>query len=200
VDNIPSESQSRGRRSRVAWALGFMLLAVSIFAAWQAHELWFSREAGPRRADRPARGEPPAPRRQGAKTARPAPRLPAASQSQPATNLADPFAELDVAPVEDGLAEFPAAPPAARGLKAFRMPDGAIVARYTWRGEVDRAADHYRRAMADEGWMLLDDSAGADAWRTLKFDSKGKRAIVALRASLADATIVEIEVTVIAAK
>ena len=180
------------------WAVGLLLLA-AIFAAWEAHQLWFSPEARSPRPEAPTsatRPRVPPPR---ART-RPAAWLhtrPAdTTQSQPASDLTDPWEDLDVQPLQEDPVGFPP-PPGANGLRAYRVPDGSIVARYGCLGTPQAAAEHYRKALAEAGYRLLDDSAGEEGWRYLKFDLQGKRTIVALRPNLEDAKIVDIVVTLV---
>jgi hypothetical protein len=181
-----------------------LLLTAAIFAAWQAHELWFP--AGPPPV------APPAPNAQHSRMpatrprarTRPAARLATRSASAPATNrpespLDDLLEESSVRPLEDDSLGVPPPVGAVRRW-AHVLPDGSEMARYEWAGSVEDAARHYDRSLAAEGGKLLNSSTGDGGWQHRSYEAPGRRVVAALRRDPADAKMVDIEITVIRAK
>jgi hypothetical protein len=178
------------------WNLGFLLLVGLIVVAWLAHEAWFAPAAAPPpRASTAVARTRPAPHARTRPAPRPRTRPAATTESQPATDLTDPWEDLEVQPLGEDPVGFP--PPQGATGRAHRMPDSSIVARYSWPGTQAGAADHYKKALAEAGGRLLEDSAGEEGWQYLKFDLQGKRVIAALRANPQDARIVDIVVTLV---
>jgi len=178
-----------------------LLLAAAIFAAWQAHELWFPAGPPPARPSAPGAERPRTASTRPRARARPAARLATRSASSPATTrpefpLDDLLEETSVRPLEEPSLGVP--PPAGAVRRwAHAMPDGSEVARYEWTGSVDEAARHYDRALAAEGGKLLNSSAGDDGWQHRRYEAPGRRVVAALRRDPADAKMMTIEVTVV---
>jgi hypothetical protein len=199
MTNDPQPAPS-GPRKGWTWALVAVLVVLAIFAAWQAHELWFSLAADSRRPELPAGAARPRPARPAART-RPVRRLPTLPapmvESQPDTSpFEGEWEEPAVEPLEDDPVGIPP-PPDANGRGAHRMPDSSVVARYEWAGTVAGAADHYRKALAEANCRLLDDSPREGGSQVLVFEGPGRRVVVALHPRPPEARMVRIEVTVV---
>ena len=198
TDPVPNSDPKPTRR---AWlgVLYVLVLIGAIFAAWQAHQLWFSQQEQPS-------AEPEGP---GARTIRVRPSrlsvrpttLPAlppatAPATRPRDMLHGFLEETDIRRLdEDPVGIDP--PDGAAGLRAYRMPDGSVVASYSWSGRLAEAAAHYEEALRQQGCKLLDRSKDDEGYHYLKFSGDRGRVIVALRNDPRKTKIIDITVTVI---
>lgn len=172
-----------GRRRRLLSVLYICLLVVGVLIAWRVHLAW--RRAGVR----PGGGR--FDRRLRATTA------PAPVASQPGDFVAGALGVEGLGAVAGDPAGI--APPAsAKHLSTFRLPDGSLVGRYDWPGQVAAAADHYARSLPGKGFRLLSDAADRGGRRVLVMAKGETNAIITLRKGGKNGNIVRIVVTVMA--
>jgi hypothetical protein len=178
----PTEGDTSLGGRRLGWAVAYLfLVAAGVAGAWAAHELWRSGPTG----ESPVRQPrcfvlPPTD----------------TADSRPATRPTDLVGALEGEGIRRMAADAPGIDPlpGAIGLSAFRMPDGSIVARYTWPGGLDEARTEYGQTLEKKGFSLLGRTTDSDGWTCLTFVKGQRRVIVALRNGPEDAKMVSIRV------
>ncbi|HUT61754.1 MAG TPA: hypothetical protein VNA25_28280 [Phycisphaerae bacterium] len=198
TDPVPNSDPTPPRR-RWLWVLYVLVLAVGVFAAWQARRWWLSRQEHPQ-ADREGSGVQAIRVRPSRlslhRSTRPS-LLPATDPAtQPQDMLQGFFEETDIQRLDEGPVGIDP-PDGAAGVRAYRMPDGSVVARYTWTGTLAEASTHYEKTLGQQGCKLLDRSKDTEGYHYLKFSGEAKRIIVALRNDPRKTSIIDITVTVI---
>ncbi|MFP4105976.1 MAG: hypothetical protein ACLFVU_07785 [Phycisphaerae bacterium] len=183
--NGEETKRDSSRRGKLRAFLYLCLIVVVLFAAWQAHLLFFTDP------DRSESGPPPlSSLRAGTATTTTQP------ASSPVGNLFDPLRELGLNRVEEDPGNFP--PPAgATRSRAFEKQfrgERTLHAAYYLQGDLLQAAEHYRRLAAERDFKLVRNSEADNGVLTLLFLRDQSRLRVVLRKSPRNAKMVILSV------
>jgi len=187
MSNPSDKGAARRRRGGRGTILYLCLLVAGVFAAWQMH-LLLNPQKAPHKAE-VAQGT-------GAVS------QPGWMDDRPIRDLgevaANPSRESGWAPVnDDPLGVRP--PPGAQRLGAYRHEKGYWQGRYSFRGELSDALEHYREAFQARRFELLKDWSDQSGWHWLVFvgNNGETHANVGLRNAPGNAKMVMIHLSVV---